>query len=120
MIIVTTEGGRGVTLSDLPYEYKREEYETVIAQFKTWIRPEQVESIEVQGKHLELVCDRFSGIIKPNTNYGLPGYGFLWFGDDAKTLFANIQQALRFNVSDIVQTVDDHFHVSWYDQHNSK
>lgn len=62
--------------------------------------------IEAKGAHLRSIVSNFANIIYP-ASAKREVLGFQWYGDQAKTIVANILNSLYNNVSFIIDTTED-------------
>lgn len=104
MIEVLTELKGQITVSE-NYPYEKHDYKILLWHLIDSAHEGDCVAITAAGIHLDRICEHFNGIVKPN---GKPPYGFVWVGNDAKMILANIALALEHDVTVVVDTVTDY------------
>lgn len=102
----------GMTISDTPYRYERFEYVHLIDLLSTHWKPDEIMFIKASGVHLSRICEQFTNISRPRNIDGCR-QGFIWYGDEARMIFANIALALRYDTTEVVETVSD-YNFDWH------
>lgn len=95
-----------LTFSD-DYPYDKNQYKALVGVITEMWFPENIKSIRATEKHLREICATFLNISRPHI---IPNrkIGYVWIGQEAQTIFANIQLALQHNITEVIATVDDY------------